>query len=73
MTEPETRYQRITREQSERQAARALREAVRRKGERHFRRRKYRETQFEMQARLVYDHDRDFDLPGDDLPEKPQF
>ena len=65
MTEPETRYQRIGREQRERQAARAKREKGRRKHS--------RETQIELQARLVYDHDRDFDLPGDDLPERPQF
>ena len=66
MTEPETSYQRIGREQRERQAARAKREVARWRNKRQ-------ETQVERQARLVYDHDRDFDLPGDDLPEAPQF
>lgn len=57
----ETRYQRI----EERKAARAAR--MKKAG------RKPRPTQVEIQARLSYDHDRDFDLPGDDLPEAPQF
>ena len=72
MTESETRYQRIGREQAERQAQRAER-MERTRQQSHRRPRKHRQDAYEINARLVYDHDRNFDWPGDDIPERPKF
>ena len=62
----ETRYQRIGREQAERQAARLRAKLPKRL-------RRARETALERHARLVYEQDRDFPWPGDDIPDEPLF